>query len=457
MATFEPSPDLDPSVAQAIQQAMDALRAELMELLSSAGAASSTPAAVESGAGDRLRRLEDAVEALDRADSQAELLGALLRQAGSFAERALFLVLDDEELKGWAAYGFGDDPDVTAVALATPAGVESKRPSTDPEVCADICTQMGAEPAANGLLIPFALRGRVAGALYVDRLAGAAQLDRPALRILTYVAAQALETLPLRRPREVAEVEVATAVELSEPEPLPVSDVEAAEGPDVDVSGAVQEVAPPAAEGGDDEDSLALQREAAGTLTEEPRDEEAAEKEVSAEVAVGEEVSDEETPDVDADTATREADDEAIEIAERAFATQEISTVELPLDEKAVAPAPRPQPSGLLEDAEVVPPSDLEGPGWAFSGPESSSGDSRYEEARRLARLLVTEIKLYNEEKVRQGREGSNIYVHLRDDIERSRRIYQERIGEDVRSDTDYFQEEVVRILAGGNSTALGT
>ena len=114
----------------------------------------------------------------------------------------------------------------------------------------------------------------------------------------------------------------------------------------------------------------------------------------------------------------------------------------------------RTSPIRPTSNVEVEPPSDLEGPGWAFGRPKSASDDTRHEEARRLARLLVTEIRLYNEEKVRDARESGDLLDQLRDDIERSRRIYEERIDDEVRADRDYFHEEVERILAGRDSTA---
>ena len=108
---------------------------------------------------------------------------------------------------------------------------------------------------------------------------------------------------------------------------------------------------------------------------------------------------------------------------------------------------------------EVAPPSDLQGPGWAFSSMRAarSTGDNAlHEEARRLARLLVSEIKLYNEDQVEEGRHNRDIYHRLKDDIDRSRQIYEERVHESVRGTTDYFQQELIRSLAGGDPRALG-
>lgn len=96
--------------------------------------------------------------------------------------------------------------------------------------------------------------------------------------------------------------------------------------------------------------------------------------------------------------------------------------------------------------------------GRRLAGPlaEMSSGDERREEARRFARLLVSEIKLYNERAVLEGREHSNLYERLRDDIDRSRQMYEERIPQDVRASSNFFYEELVLILADGRPEVLG-
>jgi hypothetical protein len=116
---------------------------------------------------------------------------------------------------------------------------------------------------------------------------------------------------------------------------------------------------------------------------------------------------------------------------------------------------------------EVQPPPDLEGPGWAFRPQEtpaataphrqmSEESSALHEEARRLARLLVSEIKLYNEEQVEEGRRQRDIYPRLQEDIDRSRQMYEERVDPRVRDEVDYFQQEMVNILAGGDAGALG-
>jgi hypothetical protein len=108
---------------------------------------------------------------------------------------------------------------------------------------------------------------------------------------------------------------------------------------------------------------------------------------------------------------------------------------------------------------EVRPPSDVDGPGWAFATtrvPVSPDDAELHESARRLARLLVSEIKLYNEDQVDEGRRNRDLYERLKEDIDRSRQMYEERVEPRVWKSTDYFYQELVRILAAGDSRALG-
>lgn len=125
------------------------------------------------------------------------------------------------------------------------------------------------------------------------------------------------------------------------------------------------------------------------------------------------------------------------------------------------APAFEPARTGPIGTGtpEVRPPSGVQGPGWAFATTrvQATSGEEAlHEEARRLARLLVSEIKLYNEEQVEAGRRNRDIYERLREDIDRSRQMYEERVDPRLVKSTDYFYQELVRILAAGDPKALG-
>ncbi len=79
-----------------------------------------------------------------------------------------------------------------------------------------------------------------------------------------------------------------------------------------------------------------------------------------------------------------------------------------------------------------------------------------HNDARRFARLLVSEIKLYNEKKVQEGRENGDLYERLREAIDRSREMYDKRVQTPVSSKFDYFHYELVNALAEGDVSRLG-
>jgi hypothetical protein len=76
--------------------------------------------------------------------------------------------------------------------------------------------------------------------------------------------------------------------------------------------------------------------------------------------------------------------------------------------------------------------------------------------ARRYARLLVSEIKLYNEAAVRDGRAQRDLSRRLAGEIERARRLYEERVASTVPGRSQYFHQELVQTLAGGDPSLLG-
>jgi hypothetical protein len=80
-----------------------------------------------------------------------------------------------------------------------------------------------------------------------------------------------------------------------------------------------------------------------------------------------------------------------------------------------------------------------------------------HNDARRFARLLISEIKLYNEQKVAEGRSEHDLYDRLREYIDRSREMYDKRVKAEVASRYDYFHGELVNTLAEGDVSKLGS
>ncbi len=101
--------------------------------------------------------------------------------------------------------------------------------------------------------------------------------------------------------------------------------------------------------------------------------------------------------------------------------------------------------------------------GSAVGAREVSSDSDRdrakrqHQEAARLARLLVSEIQIYNEEQIEKGRLNRDLYVRLQADLERNREVYQGRVHPTVAGQVDYFHQETVRLLAQGDETLLGS
>jgi hypothetical protein len=79
-----------------------------------------------------------------------------------------------------------------------------------------------------------------------------------------------------------------------------------------------------------------------------------------------------------------------------------------------------------------------------------------HRKAQRFARLLVDEIKLYNQAKVAEGRRNKDLYDRLKEDIDKSRGTFQKRYGGTAAANADYFQSELVRSLAEDDISIMG-
>jgi len=94
-----------------------------------------------------------------------------------------------------------------------------------------------------------------------------------------------------------------------------------------------------------------------------------------------------------------------------------------------------------------------EPPAAAAGGGDEST--EQHAAARRYARLLVSEIKLYHEPQVAQGRRERDLATRLGGEIARVRALYEQRVPAEVRRNTDYVHEELIRTLADGDASLL--
>ncbi len=107
-------------------------------------------------------------------------------------------------------------------------------------------------------------------------------------------------------------------------------------------------------------------------------------------------------------------------------------------------PAPAPPPAAAASAREM--------PEWSALPREEQELHAK---AQRFARVRVAEIRLYHAKKVRDGREVSNIYAILKDEIDRSRAQFQHEFLR-VPSMIDYLHLEILRTLANDDARLLG-
>jgi hypothetical protein len=138
------------------------------------------------------------------------------------------------------------------------------------------------------------------------------------------------------------------------------------------------------------------------------------------------------------------------------------AAVEAPTAKMATAAAPA---EGLLAVVEIDPPLAESPIHQAETMPEpaapaapamSPEDQDVHRKAQRFARLLVDEIKLYNQAKVAEGRKNKDVYDRLKETIEKSRATYQKRYGNTVAASANYFQHEIIRSLAEDDLSIMG-
>jgi hypothetical protein len=127
---------------------------------------------------------------------------------------------------------------------------------------------------------------------------------------------------------------------------------------------------------------------------------------------------------------------------------------------KHIPASPTPDPAPAAEVVEVASaagaaaaPATATDP-WAGLSPEDADV---HRKAQRFARLLVDEIKLYNQAKVAEGRRNKDLYDRLKEDIDKSRGTFQKRYGSTAAATGDYFHNELLRSLAEDDIAIMGS
>ncbi|HEU5132440.1 MAG TPA: hypothetical protein VFT26_10070 [Pyrinomonadaceae bacterium] len=374
--------------------------------------------------------VKSAIGEINEQKSQAEILKALVNRASSFAPRVAFFVIKGEQASGWRGRGFegtvGDDAvqeisfsvnaDTVIGSAAKGLATWSGGPGSHSEDHL-LVNRLGDEPAQRIVAIPLKVRGRAVAVLYADSAGlDSESINLEALETLVTVSGMAVELLSAARgaatPKRAVE-EAPAPAEQPQQSYEPASEYSSTPEPEI------QSTPEPSFSGADTIQSYEQESayeptpvEPAAFVDAVPVEEQAGMYEDSAAPAEHPPTDDEEPPVWNA----------------------------TPVEASPAAPPRR----RYGQDAEL---------------PVEVHGDEErrlHNDARRFARLLISEIKLYNEQKVAEGRSEHDLYDRLREYIDRSREMYDKRVKAEVAARYDYFHGELVNTLAEGDPSKLG-
>jgi hypothetical protein len=69
------------------------------------------------------------------------------------------------------------------------------------------------------------------------------------------------------------------------------------------------------------------------------------------------------------------------------------------------------------------------------------------DKARRLARAIVSDINLYNPEKVKAGIENDNLFEAIEDELEEGRELYRQRVAPEIVEKYNFYDLAIVDML----------
>lgn len=449
-------------------------------------------------------KLRNAIADISSQSSQATILRSLVEHAAQFTSRGAFFIVKNDNFVGWKVFGsnaFAGDETVRSVEF--PVGSPSLLASA---VDSLRCTSGGSADASENSMflgplgfgdpvsmhaIPLIARGRGVAVLYADSTGDDAPVNIDALETLVRVAGLTVELLASAQSVPSAAVQETPAQTgshepqaMAEDQPAahqqdPYSDefASASEAEHVyeveaephygDAQIIEQEDEPasfeseeeityeepetefvediPQAESGFDFAPSApteVQAEAqdeAGSFETVEQTETETEAEAPAEIPyVGETTSD--YSFTSSETSGSSAFDEPAEEAKPAF--EPAASVSEPVVETVGSQTRRPRLSRRNVDLPIE---------------VTEEERPMHNDARLFARLLVSEIKLYNQQKVNEGRETGDLYDRLREAIDRSREMYEKRVHAPVAQKFDYFHYELVNSLSEGKPELLGS
>jgi hypothetical protein len=330
-------------------------------------------------------------------------LRALLETGSRYAARVALFVVKGSQATGWQARGFANSEGIKDFALDSHAAgvMKAIADRATGSVSADnfdakFVSEFGDPGSSGGWLSPLILKEKVAALFYADGGKDGGLLDAGSLEVLVLATSAWLEVNALRKhahKEPAAEAHAAPAHEAASAQAF--NDPFASHAPAFAMAAA-------ASAGGHGSAAATPAREV------------------------------EHVPTAAAETA-------AVEVQSAAAVASEPVVETLPTGQ-----------AHAEVQGEAVPAGFVEAP------PLSPADQEVHRKAQRFARLLVDEVKLYNQAKVSEGRKKKDLYDRLKDTIEKSRSTYQKRYGNTVAASGNYFQHELVRSLAEDDPSIMG-
>jgi hypothetical protein len=439
--------------------------------------------------------VRDAIKDISSKRTQAAILTTLVEHAAHFAPRGAFFIVKNDAFVGWKAFGTSDagvrDVTFTTKCHSTLSEAVHSLNTVRSEFgsYADDCNfldPLGFGQPSEMYAVPLPARGRGVAVLYADGGAEGNPLNAEALETLVRVAGLTVELLAAqsakpqhaeapqnaKREAHADDIQQEGANEEVEAKPQVESVEETVSGTEYEFEATASANVPEsttaesAAPGYEVESTQTYEFESTPTSKYEPAEAiEPTAETPSVDPAVFEAV--EESGPIESNYSSSNGNYDAS--AAFPAVEAEVPHVELAAEDVAVVTngngyghvpeqaAMQVQPDPVVEvvQAQTAKPrlSDRN-----LDLPIEVADEERklHNDARRFARLLVSEIKLYNEQAVTAGRERGDLYDRLREGIDRSREMYEKRVKPAVASKFDYFHYELVNGLAEGDEKRLG-
>lgn len=386
---------IEPLVTEVLETETAKLRASVLEQV-----LERSSLALQAAGNSRLEALSLAIAAVQQAGSQTGILQELLDGLARFGARVAVLLVRNDRATGWQSRGFVQADAVRRLNLDITSGAAAEMAASRTWVSveaaafdAEFLDIIGTPLSGQCVLLPLIVRERLAAVIYADAGQSGGSVESICMDVLVRSAGLWVEVVAMRK--AIAGRNAAASAAVQAP---------AAAAPQAASS---QAVAP------------------AGVI-----------------------------PPAVAEVAPEPEE----------FAEQEITATTISDGGQVVAAPLRPV---LAFTKASDPPAHSPNPMAIVPNPMSSAArhnaalrnepDELRRKAQRFARLLIDEIRLYNENKVAEGRRERDVYGRLKDEIDRSRAIYDKRYAQTPVADEDYFNKELLENLAENDPTLLGS